>query len=166
MIKYTSSSRFLNYEAVMASLILIALAAGIFTSVELIWIKVFTIIFLVVVLIFLILYLRKKVFTIKFLETLISVDYIYLNKKIEISYDELIKVEFISVHKSPDRNRIKFMKGDKVESLRFLSIAQSDNYIKFVKWLKSKNEKIELTVFPSDHIMNHKIQEVYGFKYR
>ncbi|NRR91931.1 hypothetical protein HSX10_10180 [Winogradskyella undariae] len=116
--------------------------------------------------IFIILYLRKKVFTIKFLEAVISVDYIYLDKSIQILYNELIAVEFISVHKSPDRNRIKFMKDDKVESLRFLSIAQSDSYIEFVKWLKSKNEKIELTVFPSDHIMNHKIQEVYGFKYR
>lgn len=150
----------------MASLMLIVISIGIFTSVESIWIKVITIIFLVVVLIFIILYLRKKVFTIKFLEAVISVDYIYLDKSIQILYNELIAVEFISVHKSPDRNRIKFMKDDKVESLRFLSIAQSDSYIEFVKWLKSKNEKIELTVFPSDHIMNHKIQEVYGFKYR
>ncbi|MCL7765475.1 hypothetical protein MPF19_18815 [Polaribacter sp. Z014] len=74
-------------------------------------------------------------------------------------------MKYIKASKSPTLNEIKFNDGDKNLSLKFLSIEYS-NYIEFVKWIKSKNEKIELTVFPSDNYMNHKLQEIYGFKYR
>ncbi len=90
----------------------------------------------------------------------------FLRKTVKVPYKDLLQIEFISAHRTPTRNRIKFNYGNKIKSLRFLTVAYSDQYIEFVKWLKSKNDKLDLKVFPSNHIINHKIQEVYGFKYR
>ncbi len=135
-------------------------------SSEIIWIKIISILISIGIVIFIILYQRKRTFDIKFLENEIKIEYPFLKKTSQVPYVDLLQIEFISAYRSPNRNRIKFKIGNKIESLRFLTIAQSDQYIEFIKWLKSKNDKLELKVFPSDHIMNHKIQEVYGFKYR
>ncbi len=135
-------------------------------SSEIIWIKIISILISIGIVIFIILYQRKRTFNIKFLENEIKIEYPFLKKTSQVPYVDLLQIEFISAYRSPNRNRIKFKIGNKIESLRFLTIAQSDQYIEFIKWLKSKNDKLELKVFPSDHIMNHKIQEVYGFKYR
>ena len=135
-------------------------------SSETIWIKVISILISIGIVILIILYQRKKTFDIKFSENGIIIEYPFLKKTVQVSYADLLQIEFISAYRAPNRNSIKFKIGNKIESLRFLTVAQSDQYIEFIKWLKSKNDKLELKVFPSDHIMNHKIQEVYGFKYR
>ena len=133
---------------------------------EIIWTKVISILISIGIVILIILYQRKRTFDIKFLENEIIIEYPFLKKTSQVPYVDLLQIEFISAYRTPNRNRIKFKIGNKIESLRFLTVAQSDQYIEFIKWLKSKNDKLELKVFPSDHIMNHKIQEVYGFKYR
>ncbi|WP_139856743.1 hypothetical protein [Aequorivita sinensis] len=166
MTKYSSSSSYSIYEAVIASLMFLGIGIVISNSSEIIWIKIISILISIGIVIFIILYQRKRTFDIKFLENEIKIEYPFLKKTSQVPYVDLLQIEFISAYRSPNRNRIKFKIGNKIESLRFLTIAQSDQYIEFIKWLKSKNDKLELKVFPSDHIMNHKIQEVYGFKYR
>ncbi|WP_189343048.1 hypothetical protein, partial [Winogradskyella epiphytica] len=150
----------------IASLMFLGIGIVISNSSEIIWIKIISILISIGIVIFIILYQRKRTFNIKFLENEIKIEYPFLKKTSQVPYVDLLQIEFISAYRSPNRNRIKFKIGNKIESLRFLTIAQSDQYIEFIKWLKSKNDKLELKVFPSDHIMNHKIQEVYGFKYR
>jgi len=135
-------------------------------SSETIWIKVISILISIGIVILIILYQRRRTFDIKFSENEIIIEYPFLKKTVQVSYANLLLIEFMSANRMPNMNRIKFKIGNKIESLRFLTVAQSDQYIEFIKWLKSKNDKLELKVFPSDHIMNHKIQEVYGFKYR
>jgi len=133
---------------------------------ETIWTKILSILISIGIVVLITLYQRKRTFNIKFSENGIIIEYPFLKKTVQVSYADLLQIEFISAYRAPNRNRIKFKIGNKIESLRFLTVAQSDQYIEFIKWLKSKNDKLELKVFPSDHIMNHKIQEVYGFKYR
>ena len=135
-------------------------------SLEMIWAKVISLLISIGFVVLIILYQRERTFDIKFSENGIIIEYTFLKKTIQVSYVDLLQIEFISAYRSPNRNRIKFKNGNKIKSLRFLTVAQSDHYLEFIKWLKSKNDKLELKVFPSDHIMNHKIQEVYGFKYR
>ncbi len=136
------------------------------SSLEMIWTKVFSVFISIGIIVLIILYQRKKTFDIKFSENGIIIEYPFLNKTDQVPYTDLVQIQFISAYRAPNRNKIKFKIDGKIESLRFLTVAQSDQYIEFIKWLKSKNDKLELKVFPSDHIMNHKIQEVYGFKYR
>jgi len=135
-----------TFEKILAKLIFVMLSIGIAILV--------------------ILYQRKKTFYINFLENEILIEYSFLKKTIRVPYANLLQIEFISVYRSPNRNKIKFKIGSEIKSLIFLSIAESNEYIEFIKWLKLKNEKLELKVYPSDHIINHKIQVVYGFKYR
>jgi len=166
MTKYSSSSSHSNFEAVIASLMILGIGIVIVNSLEIIWTKVISVLISIGIVILIILYQRKKTFDIKFSENEIIIEYTFLKKIVKVPYTDLMQIEFISAYRAPNRNRIKFKIGNKIESLRFLTVAQSDQYIEFIKWLKSKNDKLELKVFPSDHIMNHKIQEVYGFKYR
>ena len=166
MTKYSSSSSYSIYEAVIASLMFLGIGIVIANTSEIIWTKVISILISIGIVILIILYQRKRTFDIKFLENEIIIEYPFLKKTSQVPYVDLLQIEFISAYRTPNRNRIKFKIGNKIESLRFLTVAQSDQYIEFIKWLKSKNDKLELKVFPSDHIMNHKIQEVYGFKYR
>ena len=111
-------------------------------------------------------YQRRRVFEIKFQKEFIEIEFINTKRKLEVSYSELLKIRYISVMRNPIRNEIQFRNNGKVKKLKFLTVKHSDEFVEFVKWLKSKNEKIEWEVFPSDNIMNHKLQEVYGFKYR
>tara|TARA_R110002012_G_C11578980_1_gene605202 strand:- start:743 stop:1264 length:522 start_codon:yes stop_codon:yes gene_type:complete len=166
MTKYSSSSSYSNYEAVIASLMLLGSGIVIASASETIWTKILSILISIGIVVLITLYQRKRTFNIKFSENGIIIEYPFLKKTVQVSYADLLQIEFISAYRAPNRNRIKFKIGNKIESLRFLTVAQSDQYIEFIKWLKSKNDKLELKVFPSDHIMNHKIQEVYGFKYR
>lgn len=166
MTKYSSSSSFSVFDTAMVLILFLGIGIVTINSFEIIWAKMI-IVFLTLVIIFLIiLYQLRQSFTIKFSDNRIIIEYPFLKRIIEVPYENLIEIEFISAYRTPNRNRIKFKIQNKVKSLRFLTVAQSDQYIEFTKWLKSKNDKLELKVFPSDHIMNHKIQEIYGFKYR
>ncbi|WP_178985134.1 hypothetical protein [Winogradskyella helgolandensis] len=166
MTKYKASSSYSNYEAVIAAVMVLGIGIILAITLETLWIKVMTVFIALGIVVVIILYQRQKTFTIKFSEDEIRIEYPYLRTIIQVPYSDVFQIEFISVYRSPDRNRMKFKIGNKIKTLRFLVVAQSDQYIEFIKWLKSKNDKIELKVFPSDHILNHKIQEVYGFKYR
>ncbi len=135
-------------------------------ALELLWMKFISIFIAIGIVILIIIYQRKRTFEIKFTEEGIRIEYKFLRKTIKVPYPNLLSIEFISAYRSPNMNKIKFKDGNKIKSLSFLTVAHADHYIEFVKWLKSKNDKLELKVFPSDHIMNHKIQDVYGFKYR
>lgn len=166
MTKYSSSSSYSNYEAFFVIIFFFSIGIVIADSLEFILMKIISIGFSLFLAFLVILNQRKKTFDILFLENQINVHYLFLDKKITICYNDIVELTFISVSKSPNRNQIKYQFKNKIHSLKFLSVAESDQYIEFIKWIKSKNEKIELKVLPSDHIMNHKIQEVYGFKYR
>ncbi len=166
MTKYSSSSNFSTYEAVIASLMFLGIGIVTADSIEMSWAKTISILTSIGIVILIIQYQRKRIFDISFLENEIIIEYTFLNKTIKIPYTDLLHIEFISTYRTPNRNGIKFKNGNKTESLRFLAVGQSDEYIEFIKWLKSKNGKLELKVFPSDHIMSYKVQELYGFKHR
>ncbi|WP_225034730.1 hypothetical protein [Winogradskyella sp. SM1960] len=163
---YYSSSSHSNLDTVLAILMCLAIGGSIVYATDIIWIQLISILITIGIVVVIISYQRKRTFTIKFLENEIIIEYKFLKKRIQVPYADLLVIEFLSIHKSSDKNRIKFKTKNQVQSLSFLAIAHSDHYIEFIKWLKTKNEKLELKVFPSDHILNHKIQEIYGFKYR
>ncbi|MEP5254104.1 MAG: hypothetical protein ABJQ39_03515 [Winogradskyella arenosi] len=166
MVKYSSSSKYSNFTAAIAALMVLGLGIAIANSLEMLWAKVYCVVVAIALMALMLVYQRRKTFEIKFLESEILIDYPYLKTSHKIPYADLLEIQFVSGYREPDTNSIKFRIGSKIKSLRFLTVAHADFYIEFIKWLKSKNDNIELKVFPSDHIMNHKIQEVYGFKYR
>ena len=166
MKKYSSSSSFAFFESIFASLMVLGIGIFFGISLENIGIQILIIIGSILLSIWLVSYQRKKVFDIIFEKEKIRIEYVYNNKKIEIEYSELLTVEYISTPKNPTRNKIEFKLNGNIKKLKFLSVADSNEYVEFIKFLKSKNQNIKWKVFPSDNIMNHKLQEVYGFKYR
>ena len=166
MKKYSSSSSFAFFESIIASLMILGIGIFLGISLENIGIQFLIIVGSILLSIWLVSYQRKKVFDIIFEKEKIRIEYVYNNKKIEIEYSELLTVEYISTPKNPTRNKIEFKLNGNIKKLKFLSVADSNEYVEFIKFLKSKNQNIKWKVFPSDNIMNHKLQEVYGFKYR
>jgi hypothetical protein len=166
MKKYSSSSSFAFFESIIASLMILGIGIFLGISVEKIEIQILIIIASLLLSVWIISNQRKKVFDIIFEEEKIRIEYAHNNNKLEIKYSELLTVEYISTPKNPTRNKIEFKLYGNIKKLKFQSVAESNEYVEFVKFLKSKNENIKWKVFPSDNIMNHKLQEVYGFKYR
>ncbi len=113
-----------------------------------------------------IIYTRKTAFDILFREDHIKVKYVFDGREERFNYEDLVQLDYISVHESRTTNRLKFKVGEHSKTLRFKTVAYSDAFIKFVKWLKNKNETIEIKVTSSDHYLNHLLHEEYGFNYR
>ena len=75
-------------------------------------------------------------------------------------------MKHLNVHKSNvNRIQIKYKKDNIKCRTTFKSI-DDDNYLNFVKWIKSKNGKIQFTTSSSDSLMNEKLQEEFGWNYR
>lgn len=165
MPKYSSTSKNLTQEAILGSAFLIIILLAISSVLTTIPVKIIVITITSFVIALLVYDARKRSLTIEFHEEKVFVKYKYKPKIFHIHYISITELEYINVSKSPTTNRLKFNIGTKKKSIKFLTI-KNENYIDFTKWLKSKNEKIKFTVYPSDDYMTHRLQEAYGFKYR
>lgn len=105
---------------------------------------------------------KKHSFQITFYDDFIEVNYNYRGEKVKIEYSEIVKIRFASFQWSSS-NTIYFSRQGKQHKFRFNSI---NDFLQFVKWLKTKNQAIEYEVLPSSHFMNYKLQEIYDFKSR
>ncbi|NJB72019.1 hypothetical protein GGR42_002510 [Saonia flava] len=164
MPKYSSKTN-LVWEAFLACLIIATIGFGIFSAVENLIYQILAISITLILIGLIMYYARIKAFSILFEDKHVVVKYRFINKVKHINYSDIMELKYINASKSPTTNEIKFKEAEQNLSLKFLSI-EYESYIEFVKWIKSKNDKIQLTVFPSDNYMNHRLQEIYGFKYR
>ena len=96
--------------------------------------------------------LLKELVFIEFNEEHIILTYSITKTTIIMPYSKIIKWDCIDGQRGSHYNIIHF-KSDNflgTNKIRIDRIVDSDKFISFVKWLKSKNEKIELTITPSD----------------
>nr|WP_321414574.1 hypothetical protein [uncultured Allomuricauda sp.] len=107
----------------------------------------------------------KRTFSIYFLENEIIVKYRFIKKELNIQYSDIYEYKYLNAARSPEMNQLRYIQNNKKKRINYSSI-DYNKYIEFVKWLKSRNKEIEFTVYPSDHYMNHRLQEEFGFKYR
>jgi hypothetical protein len=61
---------------------------------------------------------------------------------------------------------LSYLENNKIKKVSFLTVADQDEYINFLKWIREKNSNIEFDAYPPDEHMEFKIQETFGFKYR
>ncbi|WP_431162791.1 hypothetical protein [Flagellimonas beolgyonensis] len=163
MNKYYSSSSYFVYEAIFGILFCMLIGVVLFTSYESAFIKTSAVLFSILAVVLIVMYLRIIVFDIFFNEEDIFIEYHLKNKKAHLSYSDLTEIKYISAHKAPAMNRVKFKTKEGIESKKFLSIALDDEFVEFINWLKSKNPKIKVSVTPSDHYLNEKL---FAPKYR
>jgi hypothetical protein len=164
MPKYSSKTN-LIWEGFLASLIVLTIGITIFSATKNVLYQIIVISIMLLIVGLIIRYVRIKTFSIRFEDEQVIVKYPFTGKEKNIGYSDIVELQYISAYKAATTNEIKFKESGENLSLKFLSI-EYDSYIEFVKWIKSKNDKIELTVFPSDNYMNHRLQEIYGFNYR
>ncbi|TYB78859.1 hypothetical protein [Bizionia myxarmorum] len=163
---YHFSSTHSVYQAILVSCMILTIGIALVPNFDAIWEKILNISITVILVVGIILYQRKRTFSIDFEETGIYMNYTFTKHKIEIPYEDLLELTYMSFPKMRHMIRITFLIKNRTNKLQFSASSLTDSYIEFVKNMKHKNENLKLNVLPSDHIMNHKIQEIYGFKYR
>jgi hypothetical protein len=109
--------------------------------------------------------LNRKYFEINFTEEQAEINYIKRNENIVICYSDIIQIRYIR-YKNRGYNRLTYNHNAKPKKVSFLTVAEGDEYINFLKWFREKNIKTEFDAYPPDENMEYRIQENFGFKYR
>lgn len=166
MHKYRSSSRFYISDSIIGWIMFIGIGyvGGSATENIAAQLSIVMVIFFVSLWIFR--HVRDVAIDVEFREQFIIVDHIFKESLLRIHYEDVVELQYIHASKSPTINKMKFKYEGKRESIKFRTVAYGAEFIDFVKWIKSKNDKIKILVYPPDDYMNHRLQEEYGFKYR
>jgi voltage-gated potassium channel Kch len=103
-----------------------------------------------VILLYIIKLLRNLVF-VEFNESNLIITFMISKNEKIISYSDLIELTCIDGQRGYHFNVIKFKSSSFSNSkITVDRIVDSDKFISFLKWLKDKNERIELNIIPSD----------------
>ena len=159
--KYKITSDYRLNEGIVAGIMIGSIALVFMNSLTKLHHQLITILILAAIFLWLVKYIRKKTIVVYFFEDRIAIDWRFENRKLTIDYADIYEYQYLNPYRGPTWNKLKCKSGQ----FSFSTIP-ADEYINFVKWIKSKNEKINFTVVPSDDYMNHKLQEEFGFKYR
>jgi hypothetical protein len=106
-------------------------------------------------------WLDKEMFDIYFKENEIEIKYVYRKKIQIINYEDLIKYTFIETSKNSN-NSFK----TKDNHFIFNRVVGHDCFIEFYKFLKGKNENIEIEILPLSSDLEFLRQQEFGFKYK
>lgn len=166
MIKYSCSSNYLIYSnAIPIAIFLIATGTVIFKSTEDKTLQILIILIILSSLALLTIYTVKRIVKILYKETYVLVKYKFLPIEYKIDYSNIVEINYSHPHRGPKSNKLIFKEGNFKKKISYSSM-KTKEYIGFLKWLKSKNEDIKFTVFPSNNYMNHLIQDEFGYNYR
>ena len=94
----------------------------------------------------------KNLVLVEFNDNEMRIFYLITKKNTEVPYSDLLKWNCIDGQRGYHFNIIHF-KSDKymgTSKVKIDRIVDSDKFIPFVKWLKTKNDKIEFKITPSD----------------
>ncbi len=110
---------------------------------------------------------KKKYLEIYFEDDEVIIEYPNIQKIIKVQYTDLKNLTYINPRKSLNKyNSLKYIENGKIKKITFLSVAENEVYIDFLKWLNNKNSKIIFDAYPPDENMEYRIQENFGLKYR
>ena len=166
MHKYHASSRFYITDSVIILAMLIGFSFIGANATENIAAQISVMMVTTFISLWFVLRARDSVIDVEFKAQFMVINHIFKANKTRIQYENLVALEYIAVRRGPTINKIKFYYKGKTESIQFKTVAYGPEFIDFVKWLKSKNDRLAVSVNPPDDYMNHRLQEEYGFNYR
>ena len=109
---------------------------------------------IVLIFLFLLYFLKllKELVFVKLNEKHMVLTYLITKTTKIIPYSKILKWDCIDGQRGSHYNIIKFEADNflSTNKIKIDRIVDSDKFIPFIKWLKSKNEKIEITITPSD----------------
>lgn len=106
-------------------------------------------------------WIDKEMFDIYFKEDEIEIKYVYGNKSKNIKYQDLNNFTFIDTAKNSSNS---FTAKD--EKFIFNRVVGNDQFISFYQFLKSKNENINIEIYPASSHLEYLRQQEFGIKYR
>jgi len=106
-------------------------------------------------------WINKEMFDIYFKENEIEIKYVYGNKIQIINYQDLIKYTFVETSKN-SKNSFK----TKDFHFIFNRVVDNNHFIEFYKFLKSKNENLEIEIFSLSSNLEYLRQQEFGPNYR
>jgi len=108
----------------------------------------------------------KDLVVVKFNDYNMSITYLIIQKKIDVPYSNLLNWKCIDGHRGQHYNVIKFKTDNFLgtSKIRVDRIVDGDKFIPFVKWLKTKNDKIEFKITPSDSKLIKPFNKEFGIE--
>mgnify|MGYP006156349079 FL=1 len=160
MIKYKSyiySGIGIPFVALLVSILFYFIAIAFFVD----WVSWIVISFGIALFVYSFKWINNEMFDIYFKENEIEIKYVY-GKKIQIiNYQDLIKYTFIETSKSSNNSF-------KTKDFHFVfnRVVGNNHFIEFYKFLKSKNENLEIEIFPLSSNLEYLRQQEFGLSYR
>jgi hypothetical protein len=109
-------------------------------------------------------YYKKIYFEIDFLENEISIRYPHRELKLKVPYSDLISIDYRKGKRS--MNIFKIRQDNNVLKLSTSAIASGEEYVHFIKYLKSKNTDFKTYIYPKgSHLHMRLRQELLGTEY-
>lgn len=106
-------------------------------------------------------WINKEMFDIYFEENQIEIKYVFGNKIQIINYEDILEYSFIDTSRCTN-NSLK----TKNHHFIFNRVVNNNQFIEFYKFLKSKNENIDIKIFPLSSDLEYLRQKEFGLKYR
>jgi hypothetical protein len=165
MRKYSINNSLLNYD-IFKILFIVTIPFVFFltkVSLTIIIISVFVFIALFILAIRL---FKKWTFELKFNDNEIIVDYFNLNRQDTYSYNDLISIKYIQTGKGISINKFVFSKGQTTKTYRTPLIESGEEFVTFIKYLKTKNNTFKTFVEPKGSTIHMRLrQELLGTEY-
>lgn len=109
--------------------------------------------------------LKRRYFAINFNENQVEIQYIKRAKNVNINYSDIEHIRYTK-YKARRYNELSYLENTKIKKVTFLTVADQDEYINFLKWIREKNINTKFDAYPPDEQMEFKIQEAFGLKYK
>ncbi len=107
---------------------------------------------------------RQAAFVLNFNDNGIEQVYTYSGNKMYFGYEDLKQIHYIEV--KGVKNELILQKENKAYTIKVTSVGYGEQYVAFIKWLKTKNPDFETYVAPKGTTMHMRLrQELLGYKY-
>jgi len=167
MTDFSSNSNFRYLEIIIMSLISLLAIWTIGKVVENQLFSIMTIVLLIFSITILIRYYLRQVFDIEFDDKLFIVKYKYRKeRKKQIDYEKISKISLVYERGVGRIITMRYFDSQKKKKFRFSTVTEDEKFMIFVKFLKSKNDKIEFKFAVPFSGLESEYQKIYPTKFR
>ena len=167
MNNFTSNSNFRYLEITIMSLISLLTIWTLEKTIENRLFLILTIILVIVLITILIRYYLRQIFDIEFNDKFVSVKYKNRKRiKVQIEYENIKKISLVYERGVGRIITMRYFDSQKEKKIRFSTVTPDKEFMSFVKFIKSENEKIEFKFVVPFSGLESEYQKIYPTEYR
>lgn len=165
MKKYSANNSILNYDRLLTVFIIAIPFLFFIPKTGTAFLVAFIGILLTALILSIKLFLKLS-FEINFMENEIIIDYFNRNRKVIYNYSDLLSVTYKQVGKGISTNEFTFSDDHSIKIYKTSLIASGENFVTFIKYLKSKNNAFKTYIQPKGSELHLKLRkELLGTEY-